>query len=297
MDSYKSKKMKLGYVAVTPMPTEEELAKFYKETYYSDGVTATYQSSYTDQELSQKRLRAACTIELISKNLDSGVVDSNVRALEIGSGEGFILQSFADKGWKATGVDFQSAPVEAMNPQVMKDFIEENPTEYLKNVINRGDKFDVIVLQNVLEHVRDPKKLMELLLVAITKNGCILVQVPNDFSDLQMLAKKQNRIDNEYWFSPPQHLSYFNQQSLENFISSVGGKIVDGISDFPIEMYLWGNVSNYAVDKTMGKHAHSARVNLDLFISQKGMDKYLDFYRSCYNVGLGRNLCAVIQSI
>jgi len=184
-----------------------------------------------------------------------------------------------------------------MNPQVMKDFVEANPTEYLRNLINKGDKFDVIVLQNVLEHVRDPKNLMELLLTAITKNGCILVQVPNDFSDLQMLAKKQSRIDNEYWFCPPQHLTYFNEQSLNNFISSVGGKVVDGISDFPIEMYLWGNESNYAVDKTIGKHAHSARVNLDLFISQKGMDKYLDFYRSCYNVGIGRNLCAVIQCI
>jgi 2-polyprenyl-3-methyl-5-hydroxy-6-metoxy-1,4-benzoquinol methylase len=297
MDSYESKKIELGYVEVTPMPTEEELAKFYSETYYSDGVTATYQSSYTEQELSQKLLRAACTVELISKNLDSSVVDSEIRALEIGSGEGFIIQSFVDKGWRATGVDFQSAPVEAMNPQVMKDFVEANPTEYLRNLINKGDKFDVIVLQNVLEHVRDPKNLMELLLTAITKNGCILVQVPNDFSDLQMLAKKQSRIDNEYWFCPPQHLTYFNEQSLNNFISSVGGKVVDGISDFPIEMYLWGNESNYAVDKTIGKHAHSARVNLDLFISQKGMDKYLDFYRSCYNVGIGRNLCAVIQCI
>ncbi len=295
MKDYAVTKTELGFFEVTPMPSEEELVEFYNETYYGDGVTATYSTSYTEQELSQKRLRAACTVELISKNLDSEPVAPKIRALEIGSGEGFVLQSFVNKGWTATGVDFQSAPVMAMNPQVISNFIEANPTEYLRTLLSKGDKFEVIVLQNVLEHVREPKRLMEMLLAAVTPKGCVLVQVPNDFSDLQTLAKKQGRIDTDYWFCPPQHLSYFNEQSLDNLVCSVGGKIVDGIGDFPIEMYLWGNESNYAVDKNLGKYAHSARVNLDLFVSQKGMDEYIDFYRSCFKVGLGRNLCAVIQ--
>jgi hypothetical protein len=181
-----------------------------------------------------------------------------------------------------------------MNPEVINNFVGSDPVEYLHGLIAADDKFDIINLQNVLEHVLNPRQLMEYLLVLISKNGCILVQVPNDFSDLQMLAKKQERIKGKYWFSPPQHLNYFNEHNLDDFISSVRGKVVDGISDFPIEMYLWASESNYAVDKRMGTYAHFARVNLDFF-SRKGIDKYLDFYRSCYNVELGRNLCAVIK--
>jgi hypothetical protein len=136
---------------------------------------------------------------------------------------------------------------------------------------------------------------MGLLIEAIDDTGCILVQVPNDFSDLQGLAKQRGRIEHDYWFCPPQHLSYFNESSLRNFISSAGGQIVDGISDFPIELYLWGSRTNYATDKDMGKFAHGARVELDLFISRSGIERYLEFYRSCFKVGLGRNLCAVVR--
>ena len=66
--------MQSGYIEVTPRPKEQELADFYEDMYYNDGVTATYQNSYTNQEISQKHLGADCTVELITKNIDVGSV-------------------------------------------------------------------------------------------------------------------------------------------------------------------------------------------------------------------------------
>ena len=63
------------------------------------------------------------------------------------------------------------------------------------------------------------------------------------------------------------------------------------------EMYIWGNESNYTKNKAMGKLAHLARVELDLFLSRKGLDNYLDFYRACFKVGLGRNLSVILKFI
>jgi hypothetical protein len=62
-------------------------------------------------------------------------------------------------------------------------------------------------------------------------------------------------------------------------------------------MYLWGAAENYVTDKTKGKFAHQARVTLDLFFSRNGIDKYLQFYRAGFQIGFGRNICAVLKKL
>jgi SAM-dependent methyltransferase len=193
------------------------------------------------------------------------------------------------------GVDYQSAPVQAFNPDVVSQVVAADPNAYLSDLIEKGVRKDVLVLQNVLEHVLDPEELLRKLQQLLADDGCLLVQVPNDFSDLQALANKQGLIDRDYWFLPPQHLNYLNANNLADVAKSCGFDVVDGVSDFPIEMYLWGGAENYVTEKTKGKFAHQARVSLDLFFSRNGLHKYLQFYRAAFQIGIGRNICAVLK--
>jgi 2-polyprenyl-3-methyl-5-hydroxy-6-metoxy-1,4-benzoquinol methylase len=282
------------YVQAMPRPQQQELDIFYRELYYRQGVTDTYHVSYSDDELKQKRLRADCVVELLAQNFGK---KETVDFLEVGCGEGFVLSSAVAKGWNVSGVDYQSAPVQAFNPAMVPRISATDPNVYLNDLIERGVKKDVLVLQNELEHVLHPQQLLRKLQQLLTENGCLLVQVPNDFSDLQALAKQQGRINRDYWFHPPQHLNYFNEKNLPGVARSCGFELIDGISDFPIEMYLWGNTENYVTDKTQGKYAHQARVSLDLFISRNGLDKYLQFYRAAFQIGVGRNICAVLKKL
>lgn len=281
-----------GYVQAIPRPNQEELDTFYREIYYGEGVTATYHVSYSEDEIKQKRLRADCVVELLAQNCGNA---KSVDFLEVGCGEGFVLSSAAAKGWTVAGVDYQLAPVLAFNPEMAPLVAATDPNVYLNELIEKGIKKDVLVLQNVLEHVLDPEELLRKLQRLLTDDGCLLVQVPNDFSDFQTLADQQGRINRDYWFLPPQHLNYFNDRNLPEVAQACGFELVDGISDFPIEMYLWGNTENYVTDKTKGKFAHQARVSLDLFFSRNGLDKYLQFYRAAFQIGVGRNICAVLK--
>jgi SAM-dependent methyltransferase len=281
-----------GYVQAVPRPKQEELDTFYHDIYYGEGVTATYHASYTEDEIKQKRLRADCVVELLAQN--SGDKKS-LDFLEIGCGEGFVLSSAMAKGWAVSGVDYQLAPVQAFNPNVISRFVATDPNIYLNDLIEKGIQKDVLVLQNVLEHVLHPEDLLRKLQHLLCDDGCLLVQVPNDFSDLQALAKQQDRIDRNYWFLPPQHLNYFNGNNLGAVAKSCGFDVVDGISDYPIELHLWGSSGNYVTDKVNGKFAHQARVTLDLFFSRNGLDKYLQFYRAALQIGIGRNICVVLK--
>lgn len=281
-----------GYVQAVPRPQQAELDTFYRDIYYGEGVTATYHASYSEDEIKQKRLRADCVVELLAQNSHK---TKSLEFLEVGCGEGFVLRSAVAKGWNVSGVDYQSTPVQAFNPEVLTQVVATDPNAYLNGLIAKGVRKDVLVLQNVLEHVLQPEELLLKLQQLLTNDGCLLVQVPNDFSDLQALAHQQGRIDRDYWFLPPQHLSYFNAKNLVNVAKSCGFDVVDGVSDFPIEMYLWGAAENYVTDKTKGKFAHQARVSLDLFFSKSGLDKYLQFYRAAFQIGVGRNICAIMK--
>lgn len=283
-----------GYVQAVPRPKQAELDSFYREIYYGEGVTATYHPSYSEDEIKQKRLRADCVVELLAQNCGK---KKSLGFLEVGCGEGFVLSSAVAKGWNVSGVDYQSAPVLAFNPAMVPRVAATDPNVYLNDLIEKGVRKDVLVLQNVLEHVLHPEELLRKLQQLLTDDGCLLVQVPNDFSDLQALADQQGRINREYWFLPPQHLNYFNEKNLPGVARSCGFEVVDGISDFPIEMYLWGDTENYVTDKAKGKSAHQARVSLDLFFSRNGLDKYLQFYRAAFQIGVGRNICAVLKKL
>lgn len=283
-----------GEVRAMPRPSQEVLDAFYEKTYYGEGVTTTYSAEYDADELAQKKLRAECTIEAIVQNL--GDAASGASILDVGCGEGFVLAAAKARGLSIQGVDYQSSPVERFNPDCLDVMHAQAPDQFLGNVISSGQSHDAVILQNVLEHVRDPEDLLTKIKSALTPSGLLLVQVPNDFSGMQTLAMDQGRIDKETWFAPPQHLTYFNTENFGPYLDAQGFDIVDGFTDFPIETFLWGAPTNYTKDRSFGPHAHRGRVELDLFFSRNGLQPYLDFYRACYGVGFGRNIVVVAKA-
>jgi 2-polyprenyl-3-methyl-5-hydroxy-6-metoxy-1,4-benzoquinol methylase len=293
MTDFQKRQHRLGYIEAFPRPSAESLAQFYQDEYYRAGVSATYHVQYSEDELKQKSLRAAAINEAIFQNLAPD--KKSVSFLEIGSGEGFLLADAIGRGWVSRGVDFQRDPVEKFNPRALPGFIEANPSSYLAALVESGEKFSAVALQNVLEHALHPDVLMRDIRNVIEPDGIVLVQVPNDYSRTQELATAKGYVDREYWFLPPQHLNYFNVKTLDAFVSANGFKIVDGFSDFPIEFYLWGNQTNYTKDKTLGPLAHKGRVEIDLLAAEAGLSEYLNFYRAVYRVGLGRNISVLLR--
>ena len=290
---FKKAKGAHGEVRATPMPSQADLDRFYREAYYGDGVSDTYSIDYSVDELAQKRLRAAATVEAVLQSL-SGLGHSP-KGLEVGSGEGFVLAEAMARGIELEGVDYQAAPVKKLNPDVMPRFHEAEPAAFLADRITAGSKYDLLILQNVLEHVRDPDGLLAELRALMSEDAVLLVQVPNDFSALQSLAMEQGRMLQETWFAPPQHLTYWNTDTIGPYLAAHGFDIVDGFSDFPIEIFLLGGPESYAINRELGRHAHRARVTLDLFVARNGLGAYLDLYRALYGVGLGRNMVLVLR--
>lgn len=294
--AYAKKYIDNNIVSVDPLPTAQELSRYYAEKYYqdSDGKKTTYDTTYTPDELAYKKLESQMTLQGMRENLQ---VDKPLLSiLDLGCGEGFLVKEAADQGYQVTGVDFSSFGVDKWNPSVSAQCEFGDIYDFLNNCVTTGRKFDVCILRNVLEHVIDPPQLLKQIRQILSKDGIALITVPNDYSDLQKLAMDKGHINREFWFAPPDHLYYFNTENIGPFMQQNNLTVVDMFSSFPIDFFLFHQGSNYIADKSLGKQAHFARITIDLLLAKQGMNKFVQLYRAMAACGIGRDMTVVIKS-
>ena len=80
------------------------------------------------------------------------------------------------------------------------------------------DKSEVVLLLNVLEHLREPEQtLINIRDEVLTSNGMLVIDVPNDFNDFQLVADAEYDL-NEWWVHPPNHINYFSHDSSKRLL-------------------------------------------------------------------------------
>jgi 2-polyprenyl-3-methyl-5-hydroxy-6-metoxy-1,4-benzoquinol methylase len=276
-----AKDEKYGFSQVKPLPTAEELERFYNTNYYDTG---TYAVAYSPMELTQKVLPAHEIAFLTGKKTGS--------VLDIGCGEGFILDHLKKEGWKVTGLDFSHDGINRHFPHLKDNVIKGDIYKSIEDLIEKQVKFDVIICNNVLEHVRDPISFLERFKALCHADTVVRIQVPNDFSWIQEALKRDQMIRNDYWVVPPAHLSYFNNDNFASVLKTFGYEMFDLLGDFPIEIFLLNEKSNYNLHPEVGPLAHKARLYFDVNLFKASLERYVAFRRGCGQSGVCRNLIA-----
>ena len=210
--------------------------------------------------------------------------------MDIGCGEGFALKFFDDLNWKVIGLDYSKAGVENHHPGY-KQFVTDG--DIFKNISvlkKSGAIFDLIWIDNVLEHVLAPLELLNDCHQLISDNGILVIEVPNDFSIVQAKLKSMNLIENDYWIAIPDHISYFNKAGLVNICSAAGLTNIELLADFPIDFNLFHPNANYIKDKTTGKGAHLQRIRIENLLHEISVRKTNSLYKAMADMGLGRQI-------
>ena len=290
MDDSRLKRTSLGYFEVAEKPSQEELDTYYAEIYYQQGL-GYYDKSYDEDELKYIKLK----IKQLSYIVNNLMKITKGKLLDVGCGEGFTLKHYAELGWSVKGIDFSKVGLEQQNPSMLNYVDIGDIYEILSCYKNNNDKYDVIWLNNVLEHVLNPVNLLHDLKKLLYNDGVLVVTVPNDFSDLHEYCFNNNLIRNRFWIALPDHISYFSYNSLCVIANESGWSCEDVISDFPIDLYLFHPGSNYVNDKSLGHAAHRARIQIELLLFDRNIEDVNDYYRSMAKVGFGRNLTAFLQ--
>jgi 2-polyprenyl-3-methyl-5-hydroxy-6-metoxy-1,4-benzoquinol methylase len=284
-----------GQFEVENKPSEEELTNYYANKYYQqqENKTNKYKKSYTEEELSYLKNKISQKFGLASELLSNPKSGSFI---DVGCGEGHSLNFFHQLGWDVTGVDFSSNGIETINPQMKKHFVQGNIEEVIKRLGSEGEKYDVVWLDNVLEHVLNAKQLLMDCYDITKTGGAIVIEVPNDFSKFQDFLTEKELVDKKYWVATPDHLSYFSPDSLVSIAQSAGWGEHKIMTDFPIELFLTNPNSNYVLDKQVGKGAHHSRLAVENYLANNNsVEKVNSFYKMMLEMGMGRQLIAAFK--
>jgi len=326
----------LGYYEVTRKPTPEELRDYYAQRYYQEN-RSSYQPTYSEAEREhiegKLRLRhwvlaqllnpteapaapAAATVsQAASATIETALATSVAAAaiaspatgaakapartfLDVGCGEGWALDYFQRQGWDVLGLDFSSFSLEQFHPGLRGRLRAGDLYDGLQDLIAEGRQFDVLWLDNVLEHVLDPAELLRRCRALTRPGGVLLVDVPNDFSPLQQHLLAAGHIDRPFWVALPDHLSYFGAEGLRNLATATGWRTAHLLGDQPIDLNLFNPATNYVRDQTAGKAAHQSRLEQDNFLLRTApLPAVAAYYEAMAGVGLGRSLVAFLQPI
>jgi 2-polyprenyl-3-methyl-5-hydroxy-6-metoxy-1,4-benzoquinol methylase len=283
-----------GQRTTLPLPSAEALARFYADVYFQTVPTATFSLQYSEHELAYKRLRAGLMVSLARRAAPS---PGALRLLDIGFGEGFELAAAQQAGFSCAGVDFGLDGLRRCHPQLEPLVRQGDPFAAIEEYAAAGRRFDVCVLKNVVEHVRDAHGCMAAVRRVLAPGGVAIITLPNDYSALQLELQRTGQVSAEYWFAPPQHLHYFNLDNFPVFASATGYEVLDVVGDFPIELFLLHPGSNYVRDPAAGPQAHQARMTVELLLARRGMDEFLAASRALARTGLSRTFTACCRPL
>jgi 2-polyprenyl-3-methyl-5-hydroxy-6-metoxy-1,4-benzoquinol methylase len=205
--------------------------------------------------------------------------------LDIGCWEGQQLEYFQKNGWSCTGTELnkRAAAVAASKGITVHQISIQ---DFFKKF--KGRKWDVINIAYILEHIVSPRGFLLQIKKHLKKDGIIIVEVPNEFSPLQMAYIKKQRVE-PYWIALPDHLNYFNQKELSGLMKNTGWKILHGHTSFPMELFLLMG-DDYLKDKTIGKMSFAKVVKMESVLREHDPGSVSELYSSLYKIGVGRSI-------
>ncbi|WP_291847831.1 class I SAM-dependent methyltransferase [Lutibacter sp.] len=203
------KKFELQYNATfdmletIPKPPMEELDSYYESSEYishTDSKKSIIDKVYqiVKKYTLNKKLKLINSFNTETKNL-----------LDVGCGTGDFLATCNSNGWNVVGVEpNQSAKNLARQKISSSSKIHQNIFEI------KLERFDVITLWHVLEHVPDLEEYISQLQKLLKPNGVLVVAVPN-YKSFDAIHYKQ------FWaaYDVPRHLWHFSKKSIQLLFS------------------------------------------------------------------------------
>lgn len=275
-----------GFKHMYPFPESSELEKFYKEQYFKEIKNVNKQPIHPSELQSQinkimknKGFKGIYSKveELLNSNTDKRFM------LDVGCGHNLLSVYFSEKGWDTAAIEPSETAGEylrSFNLNVFNDTIEAYIT-------NSNIRAHFINIQYVLEHIKDPLEILKYAYEALEPGGIIRIAVPNDFS-IGQLAYQDYYDEKSHWIAYPDHINYFNFESLKSVIQTIGFKEVYRTTNFPLEFLLLGGI-NYYSSSNMQKQVGPFVKNFENSFKQTGREKDLNIlYENLANMGMGR---------
>jgi 2-polyprenyl-3-methyl-5-hydroxy-6-metoxy-1,4-benzoquinol methylase len=159
--------------------------------------------------------------------------------LDIGCGEGFLAKLLAEAGHRVTGVDVLDQPRhrEALVDYIPLDLDSREAETVLRA---RRERFDYILLLDVLEHLRDPERLLKAARTLLKPGGKMVISVPNVANLTVRLQLLLGRFDyTERGILDRTHVRFYTRRTARALLARCGlRQVEEKCTVMPVELVL-----------------------------------------------------------
>lgn len=172
--------------------------------------------------------------------------------LDFGCGFGGFLSGITDIAKSAVGVEVGT---------IEKNYLIKNGFDVRSDINEFKKQFDVITLFHVFEHLKNPRKWLNIFADNVKKDGFLFIEVPNANDALLSLYGNEDFADFTYWSA---HLYLYTKKSLTNIINENGRFEIESegqVQRYPLSNHLywlakgkrggqeiWGNLNSEILD-------------------------------------------------
>ncbi len=195
-----------GFVYADYIPSQGDFNKYYAEM-------SKYEFGYNDGVVSNDYV---AHFTKIAQFLTPHISYANAKILDIGCSTGALLSILKSFGYSnLLGIDPSASCVKTVKKLYNIEAIANTISDF-----HYDEKFDVVILSAVLEHLVDFSSSMHKIRSLLKDQGLLFIEVPD-----------AERFDS-YIFTPFQqfsfeHINYFSQYSVKNLLSNYSFEIID----------------------------------------------------------------------
>lgn len=153
--------------------------------------------------------------------------------LDIGCGNGKVMQILQNNGWDVKGVEFDNEAAQLAQSNGLQ--VKVGSYEVAKEF---NELFDFVIASHVIEHIYNPKELIDIMLNLLKVNGKALIVYPNPESFWHKIFKEKWR-----GLEAPRHISLPSKNWLISYIKSLG--------DYKVEFYKSNSITFWGSYKIM----------------------------------------------
>ncbi len=188
-----------GLTYVNPRLTAEAL----RTLYHGQAISPT---DYYVRTAEQDGRSFAARVKLIERYRDPGTL------LDIGCGPGTFSAVARERGWQTVGLDLNPQSVAHCESLGLDVVCDGFPSARVS-----GRQFDVIVMNDFLEHVPDPVAVLRAAKALLASGGVIFISTPD-------IGSIMARVTGQRWLhlKPNEHLVYFDRRTIARLLANTG---------------------------------------------------------------------------
>lgn len=200
-----------GLVYVNPRLSIESIEHLYDQNYFvGNGFDKSIDYKKDFEEKSTIQDLNVWDISTIKTFLPKNIHEPKL--LDVGCGMGLFLWKAKNNGFVVEGIelsDYASEFAIAKGLSIKKGTID--------SIELKNNFYDAIVMKEVIEHLTDPKKSLQIIFDSLKFNGVLFITTGNYNCPERIIKGK-----NWFYFMPTGHLQIFSNKTIKKYLEEIG---------------------------------------------------------------------------